>query len=374
MKFETKLNKLGIDENEVKSIIMNCECGEINGAYLIDLTKEKKEFIMEVIGNYLDDDSEEFEGWTDIKRIATFCKVFDITEDEIADYYRLGFNEGGCDIAYNLESNKDVILVLTDDERYSNSFIQYSPSQKAETEKDEESSEPATYLVHKKYNEKAHDNLITSKEALAILKEKAGLDYTIKRVHRYGKEGEILGYNFTDKDGNTFYKKSVTGTDLIDTLCEYADCKLIRVSEEGVRESKLVGWLVVDANKEMLGKSQPAPADTEFEPYTVDFKIQSNKNPSVYIEGKVDINDEEAEDCDWWYWNGTQYQPNAKIHHDDVLISGATYEQENEIEQFRSDWMDDDLWLTDAILQSDEDEYCTYVRENITLIIEEMEA
>lgn len=132
MKFETKMAKLGVNEEEVKSIIANCFCGEVNGAYFIDLTKEKKEFIMEVVGNYIDDGSEEFEGWTDIKRIATFCKVFDISEDEIADYYRLGFNEGGCDIAYNLESNKDVILVLTDDERYTNSFIKYSPSQTGE--------------------------------------------------------------------------------------------------------------------------------------------------------------------------------------------------------------------------------------------------
>lgn len=132
MKFETKIEKLGIDENEVKSIIGACECGEINGAYFIDLTKEKKEFIMEVIGNYLDDDSEEFEGWTDIKRISTFCKVFGISEDEIPSYYVAGFNEGGCEIAYTLESNRDVVLVLTDDERYTNSFIKYSSSQAEE--------------------------------------------------------------------------------------------------------------------------------------------------------------------------------------------------------------------------------------------------
>lgn len=137
MKFETKLNKLGINKEEVKNIIMNCECGEINGAYFIDLTKEKKEFIMEVVGNYLDDDSEEVDCWWDIKRIATFCKVFGISEEEIPKYYRLGFNEGGCDIAYELESNKDVLLVLTDDERYHNSFIQYSPSQQTEEETEE---------------------------------------------------------------------------------------------------------------------------------------------------------------------------------------------------------------------------------------------
>ena len=370
MKFETKLNKLGIDENEVKSIIMNCECGEINGAYLIDLTKIRKWEIFEVIGNYFNmqerDDREEETEWTDIKRMDTFCKTFGITEDQITSFFVEGFNEGAGDIAYELESNPNVVLVLTDDERDYNSFIQYSPSQQAETEKDEESSEPATYLVQREYTEDIADEILNSKEALAILKERAGLDFNIETSTRYYNAGEIIGYQFTDKEGNTFHKKA-KGTALIDTLCEYGDCKLIRVSDEGTQQSKLRGYLVASTKN----NGDDTMTETEFEPMTIDFKIQSNKNPSVYVEGKVDINDEDAEDTDWWYWNGTQYQPNAKIHHDDVLISGATWEQENEIEQFRSDWMDDALWLTDAILQSDEGEEETYVRESITLIINE---
>ena len=141
MKFETKLNKLGIDENEVKSIIMNCECGEINGAYLIDLTKIRKWEIFEVIGNYFNmqerDDREEEPEWTDIKRMDTFCKTFGITEDQITSFFVEGFNEGAGDIAYELESNPNVVLVLTDDERDYNSFIQYSPSQQTEETEDE---------------------------------------------------------------------------------------------------------------------------------------------------------------------------------------------------------------------------------------------
>ncbi len=244
MKFETKLNKLGIDENEVKSIIMNCECGEINGAYFIDLTKEKKEFIMEIVGNYLDDDSEEFEGWTDIKRISTFCKTFDISEDEIPNYYRLGFNEGGCDIAYTLESNKDVLLVLTDDERYTNSFIS--------------------------------------------------------------------------------------------TLSQ---------TEETV--------------------------DDDFEEIRVDFKIISNKNENIYCEGYVEINDEEAEDVDWYYYDAQGFAtPHMFIEHTEVDgFKGATPKQEMEIEQFKTDYLDDSLWIDTCILQSTEDENQTFIRENCTLII-----
>ena len=79
----------------------------------------------------------------------------------------------------------------------------------------------------------------------------------------------------------------------------------------------------------------------EFEEFNVDFKIISNKNDEVYIEGYVTINDEEAEDVDWYYWNGSGYNNNMIIWHDGVQISGSTFEQENEIEQFRSDLIDD---------------------------------
>ena len=109
----------------------------------------------------------------------------------------------------------------------------------------------------------------------------------------------------------------------------------------------------------------------EFEEFNVDFKIISNKNDEVYIEGYVTINDEEAEDVDWYYWNGSGYNNNMIIWHDGVQISGSTFEQENEIEQFRSDLIDDNEWITDVILQSNENENYTFKRENLTLVINE---
>lgn len=110
LKFETKCKKLGITD-EVESIIANCECGEVNGAYIVELSKMRKFEIMEVIGNYLDSDESTVEWW-DIKRIATFCKAFEITEDRLAEFYALGISEGAEEIAYALVSNKDVVLVL----------------------------------------------------------------------------------------------------------------------------------------------------------------------------------------------------------------------------------------------------------------------
>lgn len=107
----------------------------------------------------------------------------------------------------------------------------------------------------------------------------------------------------------------------------------------------------------------------KFEEFDVNFKIVSNKNDEIYVEGYVTINDEEAEDTDWYYWNGSGYSLQRVIWHDGVQITGATWEQGNEIAQFESALVDDDEWITDAILQSNDDENGTYVRKNITLLI-----
>lgn len=124
MKFETKIKKYGIDENEVKNIIENCFCGEVNGAYLLDLSKMRKWEIMETIGNYLDTDKLDFN-----VTFKTFLKTYEIEPDEVKDLFIEGFNEQAGDIAYTLESHGSIILVLTDDERHNNSFVQYAPSQ-----------------------------------------------------------------------------------------------------------------------------------------------------------------------------------------------------------------------------------------------------
>lgn len=108
-----------------------------------------------------------------------------------------------------------------------------------------------------------------------------------------------------------------------------------------------------------------------FEQIRVDFKIVSNRNDEVYTEGYVEINDAEAEDVDWYYWNGSGYDSHRIIWHDGIEITGATVEQENEIAEFESDLMDEVDWTTDVILQSDDDENRTYVRENLTIIINE---
>ena len=82
-KFKNECDELGITA-EVISLIAECDCGNIGEARLEDLSKMRKWEIMEVIGNDLDPKGEYVEDWGDIKRIATFCKAFEI---ELEDFY-----------------------------------------------------------------------------------------------------------------------------------------------------------------------------------------------------------------------------------------------------------------------------------------------
>ena len=110
-----------------------------------------------------------------------------------------------------------------------------------------------------------------------------------------------------------------------------------------------------------------------FEPIRVDFKIVSNRNDEVYIEGYVNINDAEAEDVDWYYYDAQGMATSQMfVEHNGVDgFKGATDKQKWEVEQFRGDYGEDAFWIDEVILQSDEDENKTHVRENLTLIINE---
>lgn len=336
MKFETKIQKLGIDQEEVKSIIANCFCGEVNGAYFIDLTKEKKEFIMEVVGNYLDDDSEEFEGWTDIKRISTFCKVFGITEDEIPDYYRLGFNEGGCDIAYELESNPNVILVLTDDERYHNSFIQYSPSQEEieqytkELEELEKEyirlgelkpvkepltifDEPATKVnceIHirrkgAKYQCRYHDIQKLTQDEIEFINSRNTSQNIIKKLEilRYAEIGDDMSAD--EQEWYSFGRGSniLVINELIDELRE--------IEKENGKISISKDWkhyITLEVREDVTSSSSSETIENEVENMAteekwVNFKIVSKNDERIYIAGQFNLNsyDEDTDMGDWEY-------------------------------------------------------------------------
>lgn len=126
-----------------------------------------------------------------------------------------------------------------------------------------------------------------------------------------------------------------------------------------------VSQMTLDALKEEENEESD-----EFESINVDFKIVSNDN-KVSIEGYVEINDEDAEDVDWYYWTGQGYQSHPYYQHTQEDISGLTDEQNDEIDAFSNTYMEDALWINTVILQSNEDENRTYIRKNCTLIINE---
>ena len=334
IKFETKLNKLGINEEEVKSIIANCECGEINGAYFIELSKLRNMDIFEIVGNYLnheerfDHNCEKETDWDYRMRMTSFCKAFGIDESQIKELYVLGFNEGGADICYTLESNEDVLLVLTDDERYTNSFIQFSPSQQTEEETETDSY---TELFDK------------IKQAETELHEMD--NYSIREKTEDGK-GYIVDLNILDElilyhsllQGKVIYDKSQMGKiikshtgiikdSVIERISNDIDLTYVRLefgrynsskSSETI-ENEVETMLEFSNEQERAGDSYTfcydcnhnrgddecnncTYYDDESEENWITFKIISKEDERLYLAGEVDISSIDDEDGgDWSY-------------------------------------------------------------------------
>ena len=119
MKFETKIKRLGIQE-EVEQILADCELynPQSDKVYLQELSKMRKWEIMEVIGNYInheeryDHDCEEETEWDFDMRFKTFLKTFELEEKDVPHFYKLGLEDSGYCLAYAI--NDDVILVIED--------------------------------------------------------------------------------------------------------------------------------------------------------------------------------------------------------------------------------------------------------------------
>lgn len=109
-----KFSKKIVDE--IENILANCELynPETDTVRVEELSKLRKWEIHEVIGNYFnklerDEHLEETE-WTDIKRLSTFCKTFEIEENEVAYYYARGIAEVGYSLAYAI--NENMVLII----------------------------------------------------------------------------------------------------------------------------------------------------------------------------------------------------------------------------------------------------------------------
>ena len=117
-------------------------------------------------------------------------------------------------------------------------------------------------------------------------------------------------------------------------------------------------------------KKEESSSDDSF---SVDFKVQWNKNPQVYFEGYVNIPSDECEDeeIEWYYYDVNNFPSSQKfIEHEGVDgLKGATEEQKWEIEQFKNDFLEDSFRIDERICQSDADENSVLVVKNCTLII-----
>lgn len=100
---------------------------------------------------------------------------------------------------------------------------------------------------------------------------------------------------------------------------------------------------------------------------TIYFKIKSEKNPDVFISGYVDINDENAEDVDWYFNNKDGVPtPHVFIEHLGVDgFKGATMEQEFEIDEFKNIYIENIDVIDDIVLQSNDGDKFTLKRNGL---------
>lgn len=107
---------------------------------------------------------------------------------------------------------------------------------------------------------------------------------------------------------------------------------------------------------------------------TIFFKIISNENENIYQEGYVEVPDDVEELPEWFYYNQEgSAQPQIFTNHDEIGLTqiGATPEQEAELESFWKALDNDVIFIDDVILTAEEDENRTYVRNDITIIVNE---
>lgn len=121
---------------------------------------------------------------------------------------------------------------------------------------------------------------------------------------------------------------------------------------------------------ELLEENEETSSDDSF---SVDFKVQWNKNPQVYFEGYVNIpgGECEDEDIDWYYYDANGFTSSQIfIEHEGVdWIKGATTEQKWEVEQFKNDFLEVSFWIDECICQSDAGENSILSVKNCTVIV-----
>lgn len=105
---------------------------------------------------------------------------------------------------------------------------------------------------------------------------------------------------------------------------------------------------------------------------TINFEIIANKNENVYQKGYVEVPEDVEEMPEWFYYDQNGFAiPRVFTNHDEIGINqiSATDEQESDIEEFNKAIMNEIDFINDAILNAEENENRTYVRKDITIIV-----
>jgi hypothetical protein len=102
---------------------------------------------------------------------------------------------------------------------------------------------------------------------------------------------------------------------------------------------------------------------------TIKFEIIANENKNVYQKGYVEVPEDIEEMPEWFYYDQQGFAiPRVFTHHDDVELT-ATDEQASDVDEFNITIADEIDFINDAILNAEEDENRTYVRNDITIIV-----
>lgn len=106
---------------------------------------------------------------------------------------------------------------------------------------------------------------------------------------------------------------------------------------------------------------------------TIEFQILYNKNNDIHQEGYVEVPSDVEELPEWFYYDQNGFVvPREFTHHDGIGLTqiGATAEQESELQRFYEIvHLEEVDFIDEVILTADEDEHRTYIRDDITIIV-----
>ena len=115
MKFETKIAKLGIQE-EVEKILAECELynPQKDEPRIVELSKLRNWEIQEEIVNFfegIDKNGNEVEIENHFRcNLNKLCETFGFNRNRLANWFARAIAEWGCSLAYAI--NEDVVLVI----------------------------------------------------------------------------------------------------------------------------------------------------------------------------------------------------------------------------------------------------------------------